>query len=148
MGMLTEDWVFSYSQLSTFDECPYAFYLEKIERNPTVLSNAFQEQGLLIHDLIDQWAKGTLTKEELPELYKTRFPREVLTPFPRRMANYQKKAYDQGLQYFEEFDEFKGYKILDSEYRLHSRKKQRKCTGSNTCTRSLLSASMAKCLTF
>jgi len=119
MGMLNNNHIFSFSQLQSFSECPYSFYLQKIERNPNTVNNAFASQGTLIHDLLDKWAKGELTKEQLPEEYEKRYPQEVVESWPRMLASkgYAEKAFNIGLEYFKNFDEFKGYKIIATEER-------------------------------
>lgn len=119
MGMLNPNHIFSFSQLQSFSECPYAFYLQKIERNPDMVQNAFASQGTLIHDLLDQWAKGMLTKDQLPDEYAKRYPVEVVESWPRMLAakGYAEKAFNIGLEYFKNFDEFKGYKIIATEER-------------------------------
>lgn len=116
MSILREDHVYSFSQLMNFYGCPYAFYLDKIERESQV-SNIFAEQGTLIHDLIDQWAKNKLSKEDLPIEYAKRYHNEVITSAPKMLAmkGYEDKTYQQGLDYFINFDEFKGYKIIGTE---------------------------------
>ena len=116
MGMLKEGHVYSYSQLTSFDECPYSFYLRRIE-GLRGKSNGFAEQGSLIHDLIDRWAKGELTKDELPAEYVRRYPEEVVTQFPRLLAakGYVEMTYEAGLRYFENFDEFEDLKIIGTE---------------------------------
>ena len=80
--------------------------------------NSFAEQGTLIHDLIDKWAKGILTAGELPYEYIKRYPGEVSNNWPRMLAakGYAEKTYNQGLSYFENFNEFEGYEVLESEY--------------------------------
>ena len=65
LGLMPEKHVYSYSQLSSFDECPYSFYLQRIEGVPETVSNGFAERGSLVHDLLDQWAKKILTKEDM-----------------------------------------------------------------------------------
>lgn len=121
MGLLPSDHTYSFSQLSSFDECPYGFYLERIEKTPKV-SNAFAEQGSLIHDLIDQWAKGIIPKEKLVAEYERRYPEEVVTAWPRMLAlkGYITKTYNQGLNYFKTFDCFEGYTIIDTEQRFET----------------------------
>lgn len=116
MSLLKDDHKYSYSQLSSVSECPYGFYLQRIE-HAEQKSNGFAEQGTLIHDLLDQWAKGLITKEQLPEEYARRYPEEVVTKFPRMLAakGYAEKAYNMGLKYFEDFDEFAGYTIVAAE---------------------------------
>ena len=116
MSLLPENHTYSFSQLSSFAECPYGYYLERIEKVPK-LGNAFAEQGSLIHDLIDQWAKGHIKKENLVDEYIRRYPDEVVTSWPRMLASkgYVEKTYNQGLQYFQNFDGFKGFDIVDTE---------------------------------
>lgn len=119
MGMLLPNHIFSFSQLQSFSECPYAFYLQKIERNPDMVQNAFASQGTLIHDLLDLWAKGELTKNQLPDEYAKRYPLEVVEAWPRMLAakGYAEKAFNIGLEYFKNFDEFTGYTIIATEER-------------------------------
>lgn len=116
MSLLRDNHVYSYSQLTTFDECPYAFYMDKIEREDQV-SNIFAEQGSLIHDLIDKWAKGEIEVYELAEEYTRRYPLEVITPSPKMLAakGYDEKTFMLGLDYFRNFDGFKGLKIIGTE---------------------------------
>ena len=116
MSLINENHVYSYSQLTQFEECPYGFYLQRIERLGQK-SNGFAEQGTLIHDLIDQWAKGVLKKSDLVSEYQRRYPEEVVTQFPRMLAakGYAEKAYQAGLQYFENFDEFDDLEIIGTE---------------------------------
>lgn len=116
MSLLGDNHIYSYSQLTSFAECPYSFYLQRVEHLPQK-SNAFAEQGTLIHDLIDQWAKGELKKEDLVSEYKRRYPEEVVTQFPRLLAarGYVEKSYDAGLRYFESFDEFADLEIIGTE---------------------------------
>lgn len=121
MSLLNDNHVYSYTQLTTFDECPYGFYLAKIENTPEhpvpLVSNAFSEQGTLIHSLIEEWARGMISKEELPHEYERRYTDVVVTQFPRLLAakGYTEKSYEQGLEYFQNFNGFDGYEILDVE---------------------------------
>lgn len=115
MGLIKDNHVYSYSQLSSFDECPYSFYLQRIEKVPDLASNGFAERGTLIHDLLDQWAKGKLKKEDMVAEYERRYGDEVVTAFPRMMKGYTEKAYAQGIEFLENFDEFKGYKVVSAE---------------------------------
>ncbi len=109
--------IYSYSQLTSFRECPYGFYLQKIEHNPDTVSNAFASQGTLIHDLLDQWAKGMLSIEELPDEYDRRYPNEVVEEWPKMLLKkgYAEKAFQIGHDYFVNFDGFRGYKIISTE---------------------------------
>ena len=109
--------MYSYSQLNSFDQCRYGFYLQRIEGLTEEASNAFAERGSLIHDLLDQWAKKILTKEQMIEEYERRYSEEVKTAWPRVLAakGYARKAYENGIEFLENFDEFKGYEVLSAE---------------------------------
>lgn len=115
MGLLPDDHVYSYSQLSSFDQCAYGFYLQRIEGLEEEASNAFAERGSLIHDLLDQWAKKILTKEDMLKQYEERYGNEVVTSFPPYPKGFASKQYDLGLQFLKNFDEFEGYEIINSE---------------------------------
>ena len=117
MGLLENNHVYSYSQLNSFDECRYGFYLQRIEGLEEQASNAFAERGTLIHDLLDQWAKKILTKADMLAEYERRYSNEVITAWPRILASkgYAKKAYEQGIQFLETFDEFEGFEVLSAE---------------------------------
>ena len=115
MSLLPDDHVYSYSQLQSFHECKYAFYLKRIEGLEEEQSNAFAERGSLIHSLLDQWAKGLLSKSEMIDEYDRRYADEVQTAWPRMMKGYAQKAYQQGFEFLRDFDEFKGYEILLAE---------------------------------
>lgn len=117
MGLIEENHRYSYSQLQTVSECPYSFYLQKIEHAEGLVQNAFASQGTLIHDILDKWGKGELTIEQMPEEYTARYYKEVTQPWPKMLASkgYAEKAYALGLEYFRNFDGFDGYEIVDTE---------------------------------
>lgn len=120
MGLLSPNHIYSYTQLTSVSECPYGFYLARIERDANGQRlkeepNAFAEQGTLIHDILDKWAKGELSKEELALEYDLRFEDEVPSAFPRMMKDYRTKAFELGHKYFASFDGFEGFKILSAE---------------------------------
>lgn len=107
--------MFSYSQLSSFDECPYSYYLQRIEKVDETLSNPFSERGSLIHDLLDQWAKGNLKKEDMPDEYDRRYGDEVVSAYPPFMSKMAMEKYKSGREFLENFDEFRGYKVVSAE---------------------------------
>lgn len=126
MGMLNKRHVYSYSQLSQFADCPYSFYLERIEENELGLTrlqageveeNAFSQYGTLMHSLIERWANKELTKEQMINAWKEEYPNCVIEKWPKFLASkgYAKKAYEDGLKYLENFDEFPGYTIIAAE---------------------------------
>lgn len=116
MSLLKDGHRYSYSQLSSFSECPFGYYLKHIE-GVEDQSNAFAEQGTLIHDILDKWAKKEIKKEDMAAEYERRYYDAVPTSFPRILTakGYATKAYQLGLDYFKTFDEFPGYKVVSAE---------------------------------
>jgi len=94
---MSELWIdhVSFSQLTTADECPYAYYLQRIAGVEPV-PNAFSQAGTLAHQLLASWAKNELAIKELPIEWIRRFPLEVTAEFPRFLAlkNYAGKLFD------------------------------------------------------
>ena len=116
MCLIKPDHRYSYSQLSSFSECPFGYYLKQIEEKEE-LPNAFAQQGKLIHDLLNRWAKGELTKEQLPIVYDQTYSQAVQASFPRMLSakGYTEKTRQLGLDYFKNFQGFPGFSIVSSE---------------------------------
>lgn len=121
MGFMKPNHIYSYSQLSQFDLCPYSFYLSRIEKKDQQ-ENAFAQQGSLIHDLLDHWAKGDILRGDLSTVYAERYPKEVTAEWPKMLAakGYAEKAFQIGYDYFENFDEFNGYTVIDTEQKFET----------------------------
>ena len=116
MSLIGEDHVYSYSQLTQFAECPFSFYLERIEKVPKA-SSAFAEQGTLMHQILDEWARGEIAVEDMPAEFEKRYPEVVVTQFPPILAakGYSRKNYEQCLEYLRNFDGFKDLEIIGTE---------------------------------
>jgi hypothetical protein len=115
--LLPSDHVFSYSQINTFAQCRHAFYLEYVLKLKGV-ENAYAQYGTLAHSLLEQWAKGELSAEDLPGEWERRHDAEVTEPYPPFPKNYREKAYQAGLEYFTDFpgiDEW--YSVVATEHR-------------------------------
>ena len=120
MSCLPEGHVYSYSQLSSVYECPYSYYEERIDLEPDgspkeLQSNFFAEHGSLVHKIIEKWAKGEITREQMPEEYALLYPAYVVTPPPGYMTAYRQKAFDSGYEYFMNFDGFPDFEIISAE---------------------------------
>jgi len=58
-----DDWVWSYSRLRLFEQCPYAFAQRYLYQNEGV-NNFYAEYGSLVHKVLEQWYKGELGTNE------------------------------------------------------------------------------------
>ncbi len=112
---------FSFSQLKQAEECPYAWYLQKLARI-TPAENAFAQAGMLAHDILARWATGKARREELPLLWIEGFRNAVTVPFPPYLAakGYESKLFENVLTFFEQFDGFPDYEVIGAEREFHS----------------------------
>jgi hypothetical protein len=76
-----DDMVWSYSRINTFHSCPYQWYLKYLcgEQDKEMFFSSF---GSFIHDLLDGFYSGFLSKEEAMRLYLTGFPTRVASDAP------------------------------------------------------------------
>lgn len=116
MSMLSENHIYSYSQLSQFDDCPYSFYLSRIEKEEQD-ENAFSQYGTLMHSIIERWADKEITKDEMVDVWKDEYDNVVTKKWPRFLASkgYADKTYQDGINYLENFDEFSGFTVIAAE---------------------------------
>ena len=105
----------SFSKLEAFHHCGMMFklvYLDHAEKE----GNGFSDYGTFCHKLLEEWAKGQIPDFALAEEYQERYDNEVVNAFPPFPRGMPQKYYDQGLQYFENFDGFgDDYEILTVE---------------------------------
>ncbi len=112
---------FSHSQLVSAEECPYGYYLLKmIGVKPE--ENAFAQAGTLAHQLLSSWAKGEIPIQDLALQWALQFPKEVKAKFPHYLAakGYGAKLFDSIFTYFENFDGFPDYEVIESEKEFQS----------------------------
>ena len=115
---MSEMWVdhVSFSQLTTAEECPYAWWLQKVAAVQPI-ENGFAQAGTLAHSILAGWAKGDIPKKDMPLLWIDRFTKEVTAEFPRYLAakGYAAKLFDSVLRYFEAFDGFPSFDVVGAE---------------------------------
>lgn len=90
----------SYSRITAFELCPYAFLLTYI-RNYPGKRNFFSDYGHFVHQLIESGLKGDIPVGELPNEYLLRFSKEIIGKAPSN--GIFKKYFEQGLEYFKNF---------------------------------------------
>lgn len=91
---------FSYSSLSTFNNCRYCFKLTYINAEERE-QNAFAEFGLLIHDCLEKYFNREASTWDLPKYYEENFGNFVQSSFPPYPKGMRDNYYADGLTFFE-----------------------------------------------
>lgn len=106
---------FSYSGVSTYETCPYSFYLTYIEAAERG-NNFFGEFGTFCHDLLEKYFKGELESFEFGKYYEENYFKTVVSPPPPFIKDAVQNYYDKGFEFFSNFDFDKSdYEILLAE---------------------------------
>lgn len=107
--------VYSFSKLSSFDTCPYCWYLKYIEHKKGK-TNAFSSYGTFVHKLLEQYAKGEVKLNDLSFLYEWEYEDAIPEEFPpSRFSDLGELYHRQGLEFFQNFEGFPDYEIIGSE---------------------------------
>lgn len=94
--------VFSYSSVSTFENCPYSFKLTYIDALPRE-KNFFSDFGLLVHDCFEQFFGDKLSYFELSDYYKKQFDVFVTSVPPQYPAGMLERYRENGQEFFDNF---------------------------------------------
>lgn len=106
----------SFSKVNSYETCPRMFLLSYLEKHVKE-SNAFSEYGSFCHSLLERYYNGNVEFFELSEIYEDEFYQNVVTPFPpSQYADMLELYYNQGLEYFNNFEGNTGHtKIIAVE---------------------------------
>ena len=111
------DW--SYSRVSSFDQCPHMFDLTYLQCKDRI-ENAFAQWGSLGHSLFERYFRQQIELWDMSRLYESEYPTVISErfPFPRLEESY----YERGFEYFNDFPGQIGdeVEILGIEERYHS----------------------------
>lgn len=93
-----DDWVWSYSRLRLFEQCPYAFAQKYIYQTGGT-NNFYAEFGSLVHKVLERWYRGELGEDPsvLTGTYVRLFPKYVTQPIDGAT---RAKFFRSGLEYF------------------------------------------------
>lgn len=107
-----KNFTWSYSRLSSYESCPYQWYLNYIE-NREGCSNWYAENGSAVHETLEKVAKGIIDIADAGEYYL------VLTQYNSEYVreSTRDKTENQCLDFFAEYDFslFTNYQIVDAE---------------------------------
>ena len=97
--------IYSYSRLSQYENCPYAWYLRYIEGEEGE-SNYWAENGLIVHKILEQIANREVSLEEAPFLYSDYYDLGIDHPVKDTTMD---KCFSDCLNFFAEY----GFEYLD-----------------------------------
>lgn len=91
-----KSWVWSYSRITAYEDCPYRFYLKYIKKLKGV-RHFFSDYGSFMHLIIQKFLTGELKCSEIVGYYLTNFRRNVVGRAPNQ--NIFNNYFQQGLEY-------------------------------------------------
>lgn len=112
-----KDMVWSFSRVNSFNTCPYGWYVHYLLRWKNE-GSAFTEVGLLMHDILEKYAKNELTVFDVSTYFEEHFAEWVQHAFPPGKVDLRQKYYDDCLEYLDNINLpllFKDYEILGVE---------------------------------
>ena len=100
---LIEDMTWSYSRLTCFDDCKYRWFMRYIQ-DLKEIPMFYSDYGSFMHELIEKYYKGVLSKDEMKTEFLTRFTEKVRgeRPGDKIVQSYIQK----GLAYLDGFEPF------------------------------------------
>ncbi|MEG1620613.1 MAG: PD-(D/E)XK nuclease family protein [Oscillospiraceae bacterium] len=108
---------FSYSKLSTYETCPYSYWLNYIQKIKGI-KNGFGEAGSSVHSVIEEYYKNNLSQYEILALFEQKWNDEfldkgfrvqlILPTFTRDMTD---KYHDTFVNYFNNFKAYDYFTI-------------------------------------
>lgn len=111
-----DNFTWSFSRIETFQLCPQAFYLTYILRKPSK-SGFFGEYGSFTHSILERYFKNELMIFELEDEFVDKFTANVPTPAPpMKNVDLAVKYFEQGKNYFSNFNGMDDYEILGVEH--------------------------------
>ena len=111
---LLDDITWSYSRIHQYEQCPYGFYLNKLDCTEIDEGNFYAESGSFLHEVNAKLFDGTLKIDDAIDYYIENYGNNVV--YTAKQSTMDKK-YNQGIDYLAAFDceKLKDYEILGVE---------------------------------
>lgn len=111
---------YSYSKLTSFYDCPYAFY-RYYQLGEAGENNLFASYGILVHSVLERYAKGELQIKELVDEFTSSFELEINEPIMMFGKDLTQSYLEKGIAFFSNFNGFWGLKPIESEYKFETK---------------------------
>jgi len=102
-AFFTDAMNFSFSNIGTFEQCAYAWYLTYIEMKERI-GNWYSDFGNLCHDIMEKYVAGEIDIFNLTDYFVEQYPIYVTSsepPFPKGIAT---RYYDEMIEFFDNLD--------------------------------------------
>ena len=111
---------YSFSKLTSFYECPYAFY-RNYQKKEIGIDNQFASYGILVHSILERYAKGELKLDQLVDEFNSGFEMSISEPIIMFGRDLTQSYFDKGVDFFSNFNGFWGLTPLESEYQFETK---------------------------
>lgn len=116
---LIDGMTWSFSRINSFTQCPYQWKLQYLDVEDKT-GSFYAEFGSLMHYVLEQYLKGVVSKEMLPDVYQTFWDDYIKHDLTDKDGGieFEKESeyYDQGIDYLtNQLPDFSKYDILGVE---------------------------------
>lgn len=94
---------FSFSAITTYEHCPYAYKLLYIDDIEDRIDNFYGEYGRLVHNCLEEYFKKNIDIYEMRNYFENNYNKMVVSCLPDYPRNIDKKYYKQALDFFSNF---------------------------------------------
>lgn len=112
---LIEDMTWSYSRVTSFEDCPYQWFLQYIREDPKI-DKFCATYGSFVHSLLEKYYKGEINKDGLYLEFLLGFQDNVKGDRPKESI--VSKYIESGKTYFQNFSDF-GMKVIAVEKKVN-----------------------------
>jgi len=101
-GVVDPETVWSYSRLTSFDDCKYRWFLQYVLKKKRGEPQFFSTFGTFIHEILEKYLSGKLEKDELVQYFLENYDENVVGEAPtERIAN---NFFESALSYLKSVD--------------------------------------------
>lgn len=114
--LVIDEMTWSYSRITSFEDCPYKWFMTYIYQDIKRKSPFFAEYGTYMHLILQMYLSGVLQRKDLSTFYVMHFRDNVRAKAPSQKIH--QNYFNQGFQYLETLH-FPKRKIIGVEEEVH-----------------------------
>jgi len=111
---------YSFSKIKSYLNCRYGYFKHYFEGEKGI-NGGFAEFGSYCHKILEDYENGKLSVYDMLPYYEEHYNEEVTSDFTLKMSedfskDFSSDYYESGKKYFENFEGFNDFNILEAEY--------------------------------